>query len=207
MVTQIPMRAYRSASRKMEDIRVNACERRDIRDAKSQIADIRRERMSVSSSIRDTVANTQDWTRGMGVSPSGQFRVIEEPRERKRMVSRQGIRGDAAKAVLILMTAVMIFAFLLDLAQIGSSDRQIRKLENRIASVTEKNGKLENELSLCTGDVSVCTEAVRLNLVSSGGMKTVKLTVPDNANMTLNNVSGEGNAELEADRVASILIN
>lgn len=186
---------------------MNACERRDSYDARSQTADIRRERMSVSATFQEPVPNTQDWTRGMGVSPSGRFRVIEEPKERQRIVSRKGIRGDAARAILILLTAVMAIAFLLDLAQIGSNDRQIRKLENRVKSVTEKNEQLENELLICTGDVSVCTEAVRLNLISSGGMKTVKLTVPDNANMMLNNGTEKDSVGLDADRVASILMN
>lgn len=207
MVTQIPMRAYRSASRKIEDIRVNAYERHDNHDNSRRTADIRRDRMSVSPNFTGSVTQTQDWICGMNLSQSGRFQVVEEKKQRQRVISRNGIRNDAARVLLALLLAILIIVTLVDLAGIGTCDRRVRKLENKVASVTEKNENLENELLLCTGDVSVCTEAVRLNLVSSGGTRTVKLTVPESANMTLNSATVTDDAELDANRVASILIH
>ena len=44
---------------------------------------------------------------------------------------------------------------------------------------------VEEVLAQQSGDISVCTEAVKLNLVSSGGVRPISLTAPTGARMTL----------------------
>ena len=64
-------------------------------DARMQTNSLHRQRMTCSDSMQ-TFTNTQDWTSGLGMSPSGRFRVVEEAKPKRRMFSREGIRWDAA---------------------------------------------------------------------------------------------------------------
>ena len=55
-------------------------------DARMQMNSLHRQRMTCSDSMQ-TFTNTQDWTNGLGMSPSGRFRVIEEAKPKRRMFS------------------------------------------------------------------------------------------------------------------------
>ena len=59
------------------------------------------------------------------------------------------------------------------------------KLESKINAITERNDQMKSELEIKAGDVSVCTEAVKLNLISSRGVQTIQLTAPTEANLTM----------------------
>ena len=86
---------------------------------RQQVNSLHRQRMTCSGSLQFT--NTQDWTTGMEMSPSGRFRVIEEAKPKQKLLSREGIRWDAAWltiAVIILVCTVILLA---DLA--GTDDR------------------------------------------------------------------------------------
>jgi hypothetical protein len=48
----------------------------------------------------------------------------------------------------------------------------------------DKNQRLQAEIEMSTDTASVCTEAVKLNLISSGGARTIRLTAPTNAQLT-----------------------
>ncbi len=128
--------------------------------------------------------NTQDWTSGMGISPSGRFRVIEEQRDRRRAVSREGIRADWARALIWVLAAVLCMTLLVQTASLGAGTLRIQKLEKRITLAEAQQQKLQGDLARRSGDISVCTRAVELNLISSGGAPTIALTAPA-ANMTL----------------------
>ena len=134
-----------------------------------QDVDIYRQRMRCADSVRfDT--SPQNWTGSMQMSPSGRFQVIEEARPKRKIVSAEGVRWDAAViaiiAVVILCTAILLG----DLANMGTGTRTISRLENQIAGST---------------DVTVCTEAVKLNLISSNAVQTIRLTVAADTNMTV----------------------
>ena len=74
----------------------------------------------------------------------------------------------------------------------------IRKLNNTIAELENKNQELLAEMEQSTSDASVCTQAVGLNLISSYGAKTIQLTVPDGAQMTLSTAAKAAeNADIE----------
>ncbi len=133
----------------------------------------------------DRFPNTQDWAFRVGTSPSGRFQVVEEPRKRTKMFSEQGIRWDAAKFILIGVGCVMAVVLLVMLASIGSSSSQIRMLDEKISAVEKMNAEMEGSLAVHSGDVSVCTEAVRLNLISSSGAQTISLTAPTGASLML----------------------
>ncbi len=70
-------------------------------------------------------------------------------------------------------------------APIGAGSLRIRRLQARIESAETVGERLRGELALNTGDISVCTKAVELNLISSGGAPTIRLTAPKGATMTL----------------------
>ena len=180
-MTEMPIRARR----RLEDVAVNWQERRArSEDMREQQADLRRRRITVSDRI-PFFHQTQDWTGSMGVSPSGRFRVIEEPTQRQRVFSKEGIRWDAAWIAIVLVCVILLGVLLADLAGIGRSMKSITKMNSRIEMLTAKNEQLQQQLDLSTSDLSVCTEAVKLNLISSGGAKAVRLTAPENATLML----------------------
>ena len=153
-------------------------------DHRVQQGSLHRERISWDESgKRGTYQNTQDWVNGVGMSPSGRFQVIEEARPRQKWFAAAGIRWDVARTLLILIAALMIAVLLAEVASIGASNLQIRRIQEKIEAVEQKNEKLQAELELMAGDISVCTEAVKLNMISSNGAKTVTLTAPQNAGM------------------------
>ena len=84
-------------------------------------------------------------------------------------------------AVVILCTAILLG----DLANMGAGTRTISRLESQIAGSTEYNAELQQELALIVNDASVCTEAVKLNLISSNAVQTIRLTVAADTNMTV----------------------
>jgi hypothetical protein len=180
-MTEMPIRARR----RLEDVAVNWQERRTrSEDMRQQQADIRRRRMTVSDRI-PSVHQNQDWTGSMEMSPSGRFRVIEEPTQKQRLFVKDGIRWDAAWIAIAAVCVILAGILLADLAGIGRSMKSISKLNNRIEVLGSKNGQLQNQLELSTGDLSVCTEAVKLNLIASGGATVVRLTAPENATLML----------------------
>ena len=156
-------------------------------DQRVQQADIRRSRMTCTASLR-TDRQTQDWTGGMGISPSGRFQVIEERKPKQRILSGEGVRWDAAIAVLVLIGLILAGVLLGDLAGIGTGSRVLGKLSGKIESVDKNNTSLRNELSLSTG-TTICTEAVKMDLISSNGARTIRLTAPENAKLTLSSAS------------------
>ncbi len=139
--------------------------------------------------------NTQDWAFKAGVSPSGRFQVVEEPGKRRRIISSEGIRWDAARAAIIALGAVMAVVLLVMLASIGKSSSVIHTLDEKISVVEAYNEELSGRVAAQTGDISVCTEAVRLNLISSGGARTIQLTAPEGASLVLSDLETASAAE------------
>lgn len=181
---------------KVQDGMINWQERRYQReDFRQQQADIHRSRMTCSASLR-AFHQTQDWTTGM--TPSGRIPVIEETQPKRKLFSAEGIRWDAALTVLIAI-GVLLAAFLLaDLAGIGTGSRTIGKLNSSIKDLEHRNEQIRAEIEMNTGSTSVCTEAVKMNLISSNGATTVKLTAPVNAQLTLSTAAQAAeNEELE----------
>ncbi len=147
---------------------------------RQQVNSLHRQRMTCSDSLQ-SFTNTQDWTNGMSVSPSGRFRVVEEARPKQKIFSREGIRWDAAWISLIAVTVLCAALLLADVAGMGLGSRSIVRLNNKITDMTRRNQELKQELELNAGDVSVCTEAVKLNLISGYGAQTIVLTAPQEA--------------------------
>ena len=143
-----------------------------------------RQRMSCSDSLRP-LGQTQDWTEGMGVSPSGVFRVAENDGRREKILSRKGIRWDVGRGILIAVAAVLVLVLVLEAFGVSARRRMTGKLEVKTQALAAKNEELQQELDWQAGDVSVMTEAVRLNLISGYGARTITLTAPAEANLTL----------------------
>lgn len=147
---------------------------------------LRRQRMTESARLNaPSFQNTQDWTGGMGISPSGRFQVIEEPLRKQPLFSREGIRMDLAGGLLWLMAVGMAVILLVLFASVGAGSLRIRRLESRIESAENIGDNLRQRLDDSSGDISVVTRAVELNLISSEGAPTIRLTAPKGATMTL----------------------
>ena len=181
---------------RFQDGMINWQERRFQKaDFRQQQADIHRARMTCSASV-PSFHQTQDWTGGM--TASTRIPVIEETQPRKRLISSEGIRWDAAVTLLVIIGIVLAFLLVSDVASIGAGGRAITKLNASIRDLEARNERLQAEIDLTAGDNSVCTEAIKLNLISSGGAKTIRLTAPVNAQLTFSSAEKAAeNADLE----------
>lgn len=178
----------------------------DLRNpGRQQHADVRRERMRCADSFQEfRFQNTQDWTNTMDISPSGRFQVIEDPKPKVPLISREGLRWEAASAVLILLAVIFGIVLTVNFGLIGMTDKQIRNLDSKVTAVTSKNDILENELRRESQDISVCTEALKLNLISAYGAQTTYLTVPSGASFVVDQPSAETEPqETKSGRIAS----
>ncbi|MBO7374121.1 MAG: hypothetical protein J6U19_07780 [Oscillospiraceae bacterium] len=116
----------------------------------------------------------------------------------RRVLSSEGVRWDAALAALIL-AGVLLLAFLLaDVAAIGSTGHSVNKLNANIETLAADNERIRGQIEQGSSSANVCTEAVKMNLISSKGARTIRLTVPVNAQMTLSTAAQAAqNAELQ----------
>lgn len=151
-------------------------------DFRQQQADIHRSRMTCSASL-PSFHQTQDWTGGM--SPSNRIPVIEAAKPKRRLVSSDGIRWDAAITALVVIGILLFVILAADLASIGAGARTITKLNASIRDLEAKNERLQSDIEMTSDSASVCTEAVKLNLISSTGARTIRLTAPANAQLTV----------------------
>ena len=171
--------------RRLQDVAIRIRERiSGGDDDRQQYASIHRQRMTCSDSLR-TFSQTQDWTSGMSMSPSGRFQVIEESQPRRKAISREGIRWDMAWAVIILAAVLFAAILLADLAGIGTTSRTLSRLNDKVTAISARNDEMKAELAYSSGDVSVCTEAVKLNLIAGNGARTIRLTAPGDACLTM----------------------
>ena len=175
--------SIRTGRRGMQDVFIRWQEQLDRLDQRQQQANVRRQRFSCADSLKE-YQQSQDWTGQMGMSPSGRFQVIEESRKREPLVTREGLQWHLGWGVLVTVAILLIAVLLFDLVSIGSSARTIDRLSSRIEMIAERNETLSAQLSYSAGDISVCTEAVKLNLISANGASSVKLTAPQGATMT-----------------------
>ena len=162
---------------------------------RQQQADIHRSRMTCSASL-PSFHQTQDWTGGMAAS--NRIPVIEEAKPRRRLISSEVIRWDAAVTALVIIGVLLTILLAADLAGIGTGGRTIGKLNSSIRDLEARNERLQAEIDLTAGSAAVCTEAVKLNLISSNGARTIRLTVPANAQLTVSTAEKAAeNADLE----------
>ena len=181
---------------RLQDGMINWQERRFQReDFRQQQADIHRSRMTCSASLT-SFHQTQDWTGG--ISASNRIPVIEETKPRQRLISSEGIRWSAAVTALIIVGVLLMAFLVVDVTNIGAGGRTITKLNSSIRDLETKNERLQAEIELQAGSSSVCTEAVKLNLISSNGARTIRLTAPVNAQLTFSSAEKAAeNADLE----------
>lgn len=181
---------------RLQDGVINWQEKRFQKESfRQQQADIHRSRMTCSASL-PSFHQTQDWTGGL--IDSGRHPVIEEAKPRKRLISADGIRWDAALTALVLIGILLTVILVVDVAGIGTSSRMIGKLNTSIRDLENKNSQVQAEIEMSASGASVRTEAVKLNLISSNGAKTIRITASVNAYLTLSTAAqAEENAELE----------
>ena len=180
---------------RIQDAAINWQETRYRRnEERQQQANLHRQRMTCSDSLRfDT--QSQDWIGGMGVSPSGRFQVVENTGAGRRLVSTEGIRWDAAWIVIIAVAVLCLAILMADLAGIGMGNRTMSKLDSRITELKGKNEQIEAEIARSSDDISVCTEAVKLNLISGNAAQTIRLAAPAEANLTISSAYIQGSGQ------------
>ena len=169
-------------------------------DFRQQQADIHRSRMTCSASL-PSFHQTQDWTGGL--TASNRIPVIEETKPKKRLISSEGIRWDAAITALIIIGVLLAILLVVDVASIGAGGRVVTKLNSSISDLESRNERLQAQIDTTAGSASVCTEAVKLNLISSNGARTIRLTAPGNARLTLSTASAAAENEELAGRMIS----
>ena len=181
---------------RLQDGMINWQERRFQKtDFRQQQADIHRSRMTCSASL-PSFHQTQDWTGSL--TASNRIPVIEETKPKQRLISSEGIRWDAAVAALVIIGVLLVILLAADLTSIGASGRIITKLNTSVRDLEAKNERIQAQIDLAAGSASVCTEAVKLNLISSGGARTIRLTAPVNAQLTVSTAEKAAeNADLE----------
>ena len=181
---------------RLQDGMINWQERRfQKEDFRQQQADIHRSRMTCSASL-PSFHQTQDWTGGL--TASNRIPVIEETKPRQRLISSEGIRWDAAITALIIIGLLLLVLLAVDVASIGTGGRVITKLNSSIQDLETKNERIQAQIDMTTGSASVCTEAVKLNLISSTGARTIRLTASVNAQLMVSTAEAAAeNAELE----------
>ena len=76
--------------------------------------------------------------------------------------------------------------------------RTIQKLHTSIEEQQNKNERKKAEIQLSESNTSVRTEAVKLNLISSNGARTIVLTAPESAQLVMSTAAQAAeNADLE----------
>lgn len=164
--------------RRMQDAARNLREKISRKtNERQQVNSLHRQRMTCSGSVA-AFTNAQDWTNSIGMNPSGRFQVVENTKARRKFFTREGIRMDAACAILAVVVFICVAILLADVAGIGLGSRSISRLDSKIADLTERNEQLKLEVSRNAGDASICTEAVKLNLISGNAAQTIHLSVP-----------------------------
>ena len=181
---------------RLQDGVINWQERRFRKeDFRQQQADIHRSRMTCSASL-PAFHQTQDWAGSL--TASNRVPVIEETKPKRRLISSDGIRWDAAVTVLAVIGILLAVLLAADVAGIGTGGRTIAKLNSSIQDLETKNERIQEQIDLTAGNATVCTEAVKLNLISSTGARTIRLTAPANAQLTVSTAEAAAeNAELE----------
>lgn len=128
----------------------------------------------------------------------GRKPVIEETKPRRGIFSSEGIRWDAALAALVLAGVLLMAILLADAAAIGSTGHTVSKLASSIEKLASENEWIQEQIAQSTDSASVCTEAVKLNLISSCGAMTIRLTAPVDAQLTLSSAAQAAeNADLQ----------
>ena len=192
---EMPIRTGRRFQDAAIRVREGITERKDLRQQQNSL---HRQRMTCASSLRN-VSQTQDWTDGMNISPSGRFQIVEQAKPHTRIISREGIRWDVAWIVLAAVTVLCIATLLADLAGIGIGSRSISRLQARIEDYTRKNDVLKAEWTASTGDTKIVTRAVDYHLIAGSAAPTIRLTLPEELSTnaitaeTRNNGSGKSN--------------
>ena len=128
---------------RIQDAFISRQEARYRRDEeRQQQASLHRQRMTCADTLRfDT--QSQDWTGGMGISPSGRFQVVECAKPKKAAISSDGIRWNVAWIAIAALTVICLGILLGDLAGIGIGNRNLTKLDRRIAEIAGKNDILQ----------------------------------------------------------------
>ena len=184
--------------RRLQNIPQFFRENRDERLAeKRQEADSRRERMTVS----DRIDMNRDWT-GRSTRTGNMIRVeaVRVHRKREPIFTADGIRTRVGYGIVIVMLCVLVTVLLVDLGGIGYTNRQIQRAENKIENFQRDSERTAGQLAEVKGNTQLISQAVQLNMVSSGS-GVIVLRAPTNANLSF---EAEQNVTVGSESLALI---
>lgn len=168
--------------------------------SKAQEADTRRVRMTEA----DSLEKINDWT-GRNTRTSNMVRVeaVRVHRRREPVFNTSGVNKKVGYGIVLGLICILMVVLLVELGGIGYTNRQIKRIESRIDNYRRDSERTEAELAEEKGDTNLISQAVGLNMVSSGS-NVIVLRAPENANLTFDmgevaQVSSESLAVIQGD--------
>ena len=137
-----------------------------------------RERISCAPGVRNA-HRRQDWTERMQ-SPEnrGFYYPVTDSKAPQKIFSKEGIRWDVGISIIILIAAVAVTVLMIDVAGLFGTDAG--SYRTRMNGIMAKNDVMSQELQKIANDNNAYREAIKHDLVYSGGIKTISLTAPEN---------------------------
>lgn len=96
-------------------------------------------------------------------------------------VSRDGLRGTVALAVLAVLALTLLICWRVSRADIRATERRIAKTESRIEEIDRRCEALAAELEEKAASVDVAYTAAGQGMISSKGAARIAITVPEDA--------------------------
>lgn len=137
-----------------------------------------RERFTCAPGVR-IEHRRQDWTERMQNPENGGFYYpITDSRAPQKIFSKEGIRWDVGISIIVLVAVVAMTILLVDFIGLVGSDAD--SYRTRMNGIMAKNDVMTQELQKISSDNNAYQEAIKHDLVYSGGIKTIYLTAPEN---------------------------
>lgn len=144
-----------------------------------------RERMTFGVELPDMGADMQPvylGSRGPGARTAEMNRRRRDKASREvAPVSRGGLRGTVALALLAVLALALLICWRASRADIRATERRIARTEARIEEVERRRELLAEELEKKTADVDVAFTAAGQGMISSKGAERISITVPSDA--------------------------
>lgn len=110
--------------------------------------------------------------------------TVQQP-EKTSVFSAQGIRWDAASALLLVILAIFGLLLVFEGGNMIATQKRVEELQAEYDRVIASNQEMEANLSRQTNASTIGYQAVNVGLISTTGAKPISLTVPEEAMMTM----------------------
>ncbi len=150
-------------------------------------ASVRRSRMTFDVELPDRAADmTPRYTQERRMTTrSEELARLRRDRDERSIpaVSRDGMRGSVAMALLAALVLILCIVLLDNLGQIRQVEARTARNEQRIAEIGRRCQNLDHEYEARTDSVDVLYSAVDQGMISTHGARKIYLQVPEEACM------------------------